>query len=486
MNRPHDPGGGVNCVRSPIPRKDQITKLPLVTEKTSNNGPAWTQIESTKQTESNFVSRNKKLAVKEAARSEIVLLRPNCCQKSDKKDRGLNLGTRPSIPDCCEDGDIQMSPGHHSVMSEDMEVEPGLIRMCPVRRNEAPKDGEKVRLRPVSFLDAPANRLTDGFLKLAEEARHSEGVDDQPPGINLVHSQHSGRTGRTLIMEIEHSFPESGSEELGGYRTSSEVITDVNMEKPVVRLGPLGQDIRGLGYTQEMAKPDPVGPYEDRDTSVPPVTDRPAGLVRIRHPEGSYEVRDISVPPVNDGPAGLVRIRHPEGSYEDRDISVPPVNDGPAGLVRIRHPEGSYEVRDISVPPVSDGPAGLVRIRHPEGSYEVRDRSVSPVNDRSAGLVRIRHPEGSYEDRDTSVPPVTDRPAGLVRIRHPEGSYEDRNISVSPVNDGPAGLVRIRHPEGSYEVRDRSVSPVTDGSAGLVRIRHRKDHTKLGIYQFPQ
>ena len=297
MNRPHDPGGGVNCVRSPIPRKDQITKLPLVTEKTSNNGPAWTQIESTKQTESNFVSRNKKLAVKEAARSEIVLLRPNCCQKSDKKDRGLNLGTRPSIPDCCDDGDIQMSPGHHSVMSEDMEVEPGLIRMCPVRRNEAPKDGEKVRLRPVSFLDAPANRLTDGFLKLAEEARHSEGVDDQPPGINLVHSQHSGRTGRTLIMEIEHSFPESGSEELGGYRTSSEVITDVNMEKPVVRLGPLGQDIRGLGYTQEMAKPDPVGPYEDRDTSVPPVTDRPAGLVRIRHPEGSYEDRDISVSP---------------------------------------------------------------------------------------------------------------------------------------------------------------------------------------------
>ena len=262
MNRPHDPGGGVNCVRSPIPRKDQITKLPLVTEKTSNNGPAWTQIESTKQTESNFVSRNKKLAVKEAARSEIVLLRPNCCQKSDKKDRGLNLGTRPSIPDCCEDGDIQMSPGHHSMMSEDMEVEPGLIRMCPVRRNEAPKDGEKVRLRPVSFLDAPANRLTDGFLKLAEEARHSEGVDDQPPGINLVHSQHSGRTGRTLIMEIEHSFPESGSEELGGYRTSSEVITDVNMEKPVVRLGPLGQDIRGLGYTQEMAKPDPVGPIQ--------------------------------------------------------------------------------------------------------------------------------------------------------------------------------------------------------------------------------
>ena len=412
----------MNCVRSPIPRKDQITKLPLDMKKTSNNRPAWTPIESTKQTERNFVSRNRKLAVKEAARSEIVLLKPNRCQKSDKKDRGLNLGNRPRIPDCDDDCDIQMSPGHHSVMSEDIEVEPRLIRMCPVRMNDAPKDGEKVRLRPVAFLDAPANRLTDGFLKLAEEARHSEGVGDQPPGINLVHSQHSGRTGRILIMEIEGSFPESGSEDLEGYRTSSEVITDVNMKKPVIRLGPVGQDIRGLGYTYEMAKPDPVGPYKDRDFSVSRMTDRPAGLVRIRHPEGSYEDRDISVPPVTDGPAGLVRTRRPVGSYEDRDISVSPVTDGPAGLVRIRHPEGSYEDRDISVSPVTDGPAGLVRTRRPVGLYEDRDISVSPVTDGPAGLVRIRHPEGSYEDRDISVSPVTDGPAGLVRTRRPVGA----------------------------------------------------------------
>ena len=54
---------------------------------------------------------------------------------------------------------------------------------------------------------------------------------------------------------------------------------------------------------------------------------------------------------MTDGPAGLVRIRHPEGSYEDRDISVPPVTDGPAGLVRIRRPVGSYEDRDnLSLP----------------------------------------------------------------------------------------------------------------------------------------
>ena len=182
MNRPHDPGGGVNCVRGPIPRKDQITNLPLDTEKTRSNRPAWTPIESTGQTERNFVSQNKESAVKEAARSEIVLLKRNRCQKSDRKDRGSNLETRPSIPDRCDDCDID------SVMSEDMEVEPRPIRMYPVKMNDAPKYGENVRLRPVTFLDVPANRLTDGFLKLAEEARHSEGVDDQPPGINLVHS----------------------------------------------------------------------------------------------------------------------------------------------------------------------------------------------------------------------------------------------------------------------------------------------------------
>ena len=449
MNRPHDPGGGVDCVRGPIPRKDQITNLPLDTGKTRSNRPAWTPFESTGQTERNIVSQSKESAVEEAARSEIVLLKPNRCQKSDMKDRGSNLDTRPSIPDRCDDCDIQMLTGHHSVMTEDMEVEPRPIRMYPVKMNVAPKYGENVRLRPVTFLDVPANRLTDGFLKLAEEARHSEGVDDQPPGINLVHSQHSGRTGRTLIMEIEDSFPESGSEDSGGSRTSSEVITDCNIEKPVIRLGPVGQDIRGLGYTYVMAKPDPVGPYKDRDLSVSRMTDGPAGLVRIRHPDGSYEDRDISVPPVTDGPAGLVRIRHPEGSYEDRDISVPPVTDGPAGLVRTRRPVGSYEDRDISVSPVTDGPAGLVRTRRPVGSDEDRDVSVSPVTDGPAGLVRTRRPVGSYEDRDISVSPVTDGPAGLVRTRRPVGQYEDRDISVSPVTDGPAGLVRTRCPVGA-------------------------------------
>ena len=66
-------------------------------------------------------------------------------------------------------------------------------------------------------------------------------------------------------MEIEDSPPESGSEDSGGYRTSIEVIQNCTKEKPVIRLDPMDQDIRGLGYTDVIAKPDPVGPSEDRD-----------------------------------------------------------------------------------------------------------------------------------------------------------------------------------------------------------------------------
>ena len=168
----------MDCVRGPIPRKDQITNLPLDTGKTRGNRPAWTPLESTGQTERNIFSQSKESAVEEAARSEIVLLKPNRCQKTDMKDRGSNLDTRPSIPYRWDDCDTQMLTGHHSVMTEDMEVEPGPIRMYPVKMDGAPIYGENVPLRPMTFLDVPATRLTDGFLKLAEEARHNEGVDD--------------------------------------------------------------------------------------------------------------------------------------------------------------------------------------------------------------------------------------------------------------------------------------------------------------------
>ena len=411
----------MDCVRGLIPRKDQITNLPLDTGKTRGNKPAWTPRESTGQTETSSYSQSEESAVVEAAQTEIVLLKPNRCQKTDIIDRGSNLDTRASISYRCDDCDTQMLTGHHSVMTEDMMMEPEPIHLHRVHPDRSPINRGNVPLRPMTFLDVPATRLTGGFLKLAEEARHSEGVDDQPPGMNIVNLKQSGWTGRTLIEEIEDGSPGSGSEESRGSRTSTEVIPDWNLATPVIRLGPVGQNLQRMGNTNVMAKPDPVGLYEERDSSVSRMTDGPAGLVRTRHPVGPYEDRDISVSPVTDGPAGLVRTRRPVGSDEDKDISVSPVTDGPAGLVRTRRPVGSDEDKDISVSPVTDGPAGLVRTRRPVGPYEDKDISVSPVTDGPAGLVRTRRPVGQYEDRDISVSPVTDGPAGLVRTRRPVG-----------------------------------------------------------------
>ena len=411
----------MNCVRGLISRKDQIKNLPLDTGKTRGNKPAWTSRGSTGQTETSSYSQSEESAVVEAARTEIVLLKPNRYQKTDIIDRGSNLDTRASISDSCVDGDTQMLTGHHPVMTEDMMMEPEPSHLHRVYPDRSPINGGTVPLRPTTFLDVPATRWTGGFLKLAEEARHSEGVDDQPPGMKIVHLKQSGWTGRTLIEEIEDGSPGLGSEESKGSRTSTEVIPDWNIVKPVIRMGIVGQKLRGMGNTIVMTKPDPVGQYEERDSSVSRMTDRPAGLVRTRRPEGSDEDKDVSVSPVTVRPAGLVQMRRPEGSNEDKDVSVSPVTDGPAGLVRTRRPVGPYEDKDISVSPVTDGPAGLVRTRRPVGQYEDRDISVSPVTDGPAGLVRTRRPVGQYEDRDISVSPVTDGPAGLDRTRRPVG-----------------------------------------------------------------
>ena len=435
----------MDCVRGPTPQKDQMMNPPLDTGKTRGIKPAWTPLESTGKTEIRSISQNEVSAVVEAGRAEIVLSKPSRCQAADMTVKGTKMDTRASIRYRCCDCGTQMMTGHHFVMTEDKDMEPMKMDCDPIK-------GETVLVRPVNFLDVPALRLPGGFLKLAEEARNSEVVDNRPSGMSIAHSQRSGRTGWTLIVEIEDNSPGSGSEDTRGSRTSTEVIPNWNIAKPVIRLGqvgqlkeaaqpmmagnttnlrrdsppgPVGQNIRGMGYTNVIAKPDPVGPYEDRDISVSQMTDGPAGRVRTRHPVGSHEDRDVSVPPVTDGPVGLVRTRRPVGSYEDRDVSVHPVTDGPAGLVRTRRPVGSYEDRDVSVPPVTDGPAGLVRTRRPVGSYEDRDVSVPPVTDGPAGLVRTRRPVG-----DVMLPALQDevRPSagGLL------GQVPDPCVQSSP------------------------------------------------------
>ena len=180
-----------------------------------------------------------------------------------------------------------MTTGHNSVVTKDKYREPRPIRTYPVKAECAPMKGETVLLRPMNFLDVPALRLPGVFLKLAAEARNSEVVDDQPSEISAVYSQRSGQAGRVMITEIIDSSPCLGSGDSRVSRTSTEVIPDLNLVEPVIRLGlvgrlrdtaqpimlgartnqgkisppgPVGQHVRMAGCMEMMAKPDPVGP----------------------------------------------------------------------------------------------------------------------------------------------------------------------------------------------------------------------------------
>ena len=220
--------------RGPIPQEDQILKLPLDTGGPRGDKSVRNPLESTGRTGPMSLSQREVSAVAEAGRAEIVLSKPSRCQAADMKVKGTKMDTRASIPYRCCDCGTQMMTSHHFVMTEDKDMEPRPIRMYPVKMDCAPIKRETVLLRPMNFLDVPALRLPGGFLKLAEEARNSEVVDNRPSGMSIVHSQRSGRTGWTMITEIEGSFPGSGSEDSRSSRTSTEVIPDLNIVKPVI------------------------------------------------------------------------------------------------------------------------------------------------------------------------------------------------------------------------------------------------------------
>ena len=340
------------------------------------------------------------------------------------KDKGSKMDTRASIPYRCCDCNTQMMTGHHSVRTEDKEIVPRPIRTYPVKMDCAPTNGETVLLRPMNFLDVPATRLTGGFLKLAEEARHSGGVDNRPSGMTIVNSQRSGRTGRTMIMEIESSFPGSGSEDSRCSRTSTEVIPNLNMVKPVIRLGPVGhlkdtaqpmmagntrnsgrisppgpvgQNVRRMGYMDVMAKPDPVGPYEDGDKSVSP---------EISEGQAGHHIQ-----PVTDGPAGLVRTRRPVG-----DVMLPALQDG--------------------VRPSAGGPVGQV----PDPCVRIRSKNSSPVDSYQPLVTGPLGANVSDVLKEACPPSVCDQVDRSTRL-DPVGAREMFSLGdvVKPASMGPVG-----------------------------------------------
>ena len=378
--------------------------------------------------------------VEEVGRAKIILTEPSRCPATEVEVEGTITDTRASIPYRCCDCGIRMTTGHNSVVTKDKDREPRPIRTYPVKAECAPMEGETVLLRPMNFLDVPALRLPGVFLKLAAEARNSEVVDDQPSDMSAVHSQRSGQAGRVMITEIIDSFPCLGSRDSRVSRTSTEVIPDLNLVEPVIRLGPVGrlrdtaqpimlgaktnqgkisppgpvgQHVRMTGRMEMMAKPDPVGPYEEMEQSVYPEFDEGPGehLPSIQVQSG---VEMFHIQPVDDGPAGLVRTRHPVGN-----VMLPALQDG--------------------VRPSAGGPVG----QFPDPCFRIRSKNSSPDDSYQPLVTGPLGANVSDALNDTGQPMV--------------GDPLDRPTSLDPM--GPREILSLSDGIQSASIRSKNSSP---------------------------
>ena len=175
------------------------------------------------------------------------------------------------------------------------------------------------------------------------------------------------------------------------------------------------------------------------------------------------------------------------GLYEDRDISVSPVTDGPAGLVRIRHPEGSYEDREISVSPMTDGPAGLVRTRRPVGA-EMLPALQDEVRPLAGGLLDqvpnpcvLSSPTGSESDvRKECLHPVIMKEGEALRGRICP-SVVMKTMEPSKVKFSPEVLTNVS--EGSLitssGIPDPVIRTVSDNRTNIMKLDRIKEQTDL-------
>ena len=276
----------MDLFKGSIPQDDQIMNLPLDTDRTRGDKPVRNPLELTRMTgpgPRSLLQREVSTVAKES-RAQIVLTEPRRCQVTGIEVEGTVTDTRANIPFRCCDCGLRMATGHNSVTTEDKDKDPGPIRTYPVKTECAPISGETVILRPMNLLEVPALRLPGVFLKLAEEARKSEVMDDQQSGMSAVKLHRSGQAGRVMITEITDSFPVLGSGASRVSQTSTEVIPDLNLVEPVIRLGPVGHlrnteqpvilrvetnqgrsalPAQWVNTDGGTLRRDPVGPYEE-------------------------------------------------------------------------------------------------------------------------------------------------------------------------------------------------------------------------------
>ena len=451
----------MDLFKGSIPQDDQIMNLPLDTDRTRGDKPVRNPLELTGMTgpgPRSLLQREVSTVAKES-RAQIVLTEPRRCQVTGIEVEGTVTDTRANIPFRCCDCGLRMATGHNSVTTEDKDKDPGPIRTYPVKTGCAPISGETVILRPMNLLEVPALRLPGVFLKLVEEARKSEVMDDQQSGMSAVKLHRSGQAGRVMITEITDSFPVLGSGASRVSQTSTEVIPDLNLVEPVIRLGPVGhlrnteqpvilrvktnqgtisppgpvgQHVLMAGHMEMMVRRDPVGPYEESEPSVSQGMISPPGpvgqhILMAGHmemmvqpdPVVPYEETESSVSPGLD--AGQVEQLPSSQVLPGVEMShIQPVADGPAGLVRTRHPAGTVmpPVIQDGVRLLAGGPVG----QFPDPRFHISSKDSSPDNSNQplvTGPSGTNMSDASYDtgprlvgdplDRSTSVDPMDPR-----------------------------------------------------------------------------
>ena len=226
------------------------------------------------------------------------------------------------------------------------------------------------------------------FLELAEEARNSEMVDDQSTDRKDVKSHRTGQARPVFVTDIMNSTPVLESRSFRVTNTSTEMTPDMNLDKPMIGSGPVGQlsdteqpitlgvmmkqgadgpigpvgrDVLLTGRLEMLARPDPVGPHSRPEQSVSLRLDADQGEHIPTH-RVHPGVKMFRVQPVADGPAGPDRTCHPVGTDEMYAVNddVRPTAGGPVGRFsdpgplkysKISSPDDSYQ-------PLFTGPLG--------------------------------------------------------------------------------------------------------------------------------
>ena len=496
----------MDLFKGSIPQDDQIMNLPLDTDRTRGDKPVRNPLELTGTTgpgPRSLLQREVSTVAKES-RAQIVLTEPRRCQVTGIEVEGTVTDTRANIPFRCCDCGLRMATGHNSVTTEDKDKDPGSIRTYPVKTEYAPISGETVILRPMNLLEVPALRLPGVFLKLAEEARKSEVMDDQQSGMSAVKLHRSGQAGRVMITEITDSFPVLGSGASRVSQTSTEVIPDLNIVEPVIRLGPVGhlrnteqpvilrvetnqgtisppgpvgQHVLMAGHMEMMVRRDPVGPYKESEPSVSQGMSSPPGpvgqhvlmaghLEMMVQPDSvvPYEETESSVSPGLD--AGQVEQLPSSQVLPGVEMShIQPVADGPAGLVRTRHPAGTVmpPVIQDGVRLLAGGPVG----QFPDPRFHISSKDSSPDNSNQplvTGPSGANMSDASYDTGPRLVGDPLDRSTSV----DPMGPREILSLGdgIPPASMGPVGrplmtgqlMRQTKEPDWKWSTPTRSES----------------------------